>query len=212
MRTWIAFLSTVVLGSFVMAGCGPATEGIRTSPVLLPTHIRKIAIRPITNKTSIFGLEEKLRLDIEEEFIRDGRLAYVNAEGEADGIVVTSISRYIKEPISYDSNHVVEEFKLLVIVDLKFVDRVNNVLLWEEPRLDQEVRYFVETKPGGMTEEEAREDLWELFASDIVKRTIDGFGSVSGASSRKISSTAPPISSTATLRAIENKTPPPTPY
>lgn len=53
--------------------------------------------------------------------------------------------------------------------------------------MEQSYRYFVETQPGGMTEDAAREQLWDLFARDIVKRTIEGFGSVSGASERKVS-------------------------
>ncbi|HRY30770.1 MAG TPA: LptE family protein, partial [Elusimicrobiota bacterium] len=173
-------------GLSLLIGCGEA--GMYTpAPMLLPPHIRKIAVRPVANKTQFFGLEEKLRLRLEEEFIRDGRLPYVNNETEADGVVVGEIVRYIKEPISYDANHVVEEYKLWVIMNLQFIDRVNNVILWQEPRMDQEYRYFVETKPGGVTEDEARELLWELFSRDIVKRTIEGFGSVSGASQRKVS-------------------------
>src|SRR5688500_4179568 len=100
--------------AFVLAACGETTEGYKPSSVLLPVHIRRIAVRPIVNKTQYFGLEEKLRLRLEEEFIRDGRLPYVNKEEDADGVVVAEIVRYIREPISYDDNHVVQEYKLWV--------------------------------------------------------------------------------------------------
>jgi len=47
-----------------------------------------------------------------------------------------------------------------------------------------------------MTEEEAREELWERFANDIVRRTIEGFGSVTGVSPhtvpREIKTNPPP--------------------
>ncbi len=208
--TWVCGLLAVFFG-----GC--AGEGLYTSApaLILPSHIRSIAVRPFVNKTQFFGLEEKLRLRVEEEFIVDGRLPYVNKESEADGVVVGEIVRYIKEPISYDANHVVEEYKLWVIINLSFIDRVNNVRLWEEPRLEQEYRYFVETKPGGVTEEEARELLWDLFARDIVKRTIEGFGAVSGASRRKISDAPPPAEvqkSTAPAGPPPIRVPPPSPY
>lgn len=172
-------------GALLLAGCGE-TEGYKPSTMLLPSHIRRMAVRPIVNKTQYFGLEEKLRLRIEEEFIRDGRIPYVNNETEADGVVTSEIVRYIREPISYDDNHVVQEYKLWVILNLRFIDLAANTVLWEEPRMEQEYRYFVETQPGGVTEDEARELLWELFARDIVKRTIEGFGSVSGASEREV--------------------------
>ena len=57
---------------------------------------------------------------------------------------------------------------------------------WEEPRLEQKIRYFAETEPGGKTQEEASEELWDLFANDIVRRTIEGFGTVTGSSPRAV--------------------------
>jgi hypothetical protein len=218
-------LATCLL-PFFLGGCGE-TDGYKPSAILLPAHIRRIAVRPIVNKTQYFGLEEKLRLRIEEEFIRDGRLPYVNREEESDGIVSAEIVRYIREPITYDDNHVVQEYKLWVIINLTFIEKAANAVLWEEPRMEQEYRYFVETQPGGVTEEEARELLWELFARDIVKRTIEGFGSVSGASEREvrenpIPTTDPAVPAVSTPSAGEVKpahpatlperTAPPSPY
>jgi len=172
-------------GILALSGCGG--ESVYTAkPLLLPTHIRSIAVRPFINNTNIPGLERKLLLRVTEEFMREGRLPVVSNENDASGIIAGDIARYIREPLSYDANHVVEEYKLWVVIDFKFIDRVNRTQLWEEPRLEQSYRYFVETRPGGRTEEEAREELWRLFASDIVKRTIEGFGSVSGASERKV--------------------------
>jgi hypothetical protein len=184
-KTLTASLFGLLPCFWLLSGCGEG-GAYKTNSIILPPHIGKIAVRPVVNRTQFFGLEEKLRLRVEEEFIRDGRIPYVNSEPQADGVVATEIVHYIKEPVTYDANHVEEEIRLWVVVDLKFIDRVNNVILWEEPRLDHEYRYFVETKPGGLTENEAREILWDLFARDIVKRTIEGFGSVSGASERKV--------------------------
>jgi hypothetical protein len=39
---------------------------------------------------------------------------------------------------------------------------------------------------GGMTEEEAREYIWDKLSRDIVKRTVKGFGSAAGISERKV--------------------------
>jgi hypothetical protein len=95
-------------------------------------------------------------------------------------------------------------------MNVRFIDRKNAVTLWEEPRVEQEYRYFVETAPGGRTEEEARDALWDLFARDIVKRTIEGFGSVTGASARKVpTETLPPKDATTPARP---RVAPPAPY
>ncbi len=178
-----------VLGLLVLSGC--AGSVYEPAPSILPPHIRKINVRPFANKTQFFGLEEKLWLGVTNEFIRDGRIATVSNESEADGVGVGEINRYILQPVSYDQNLVVQEYKLTVLVNLQFIDRVTNTLLWEEPRLEQNFQFFVETRPGGLSEEEARNKVWDLFSRDIVKRTIEGFGTVTGASPRKIEADKP---------------------
>ena len=68
----------------------------------------------------------------------------------------------------------------------------------------------METAPGGRTEEEAREALWDLFARDIVKRTLEGFGSVTGASENKVpKDTLPGQDNTSAPRP---RSAPPAPY
>lgn len=215
-----AFLALAILasGAVSLPGCGAGDiAGYNPKPLLLPVHIRKIAVRPFANRTQFFGLEDKLTLRVSQEFLRDGRLPLVNQEADADGVVVGEIVRYIKEPISYDANHVVEEYKIWVLINLQFNDVVQKIALWQEPRLEQSYRYFVETQPGGVTEEQAREELWDLFARDIVKRTIEGFGSVSGASQRKFSDeSVVPSTGAASPSAIDVDTAPfvvpPSPY
>lgn len=162
-----------------ITGCGaylPAT-------IILPSHIRSIAIRHFVNETSIFGLEERLNLVLIDEFLRDGRIAIANEEN-ADGILNGKLVKYLLQPLTFDANQVIEEYKLWIIVDIRFEDVVENTILWEERNLEGAYTFFVETKPGGITEEEAREIIWEDLSRDIVKRTIEGYGSVSGISDR----------------------------
>jgi len=174
-----------------LAGCASSSSVYEPAPIILPQHIKKIAVRPFVNKTQFFGLEEKLWLAVTNEFIQDGRIAYTPKESDADGVVVGEIARYLLQPVSYDQNLVVREYKLTVLVNLKFIDRVTNTLLWEEPRMQEDFQFFVETQPGGLSEEEARLRIWDLFARDIVKRTIEGFGTVTGTSPRKIEEDKP---------------------
>jgi hypothetical protein len=44
---------------------------------------------------------------------------------------------------------------------------------------------------AGLTEEQAREQIWDILARNIVKRVVDGFGSVTGTSERRITGEAP---------------------
>jgi hypothetical protein len=154
--------------------------------IILPQHIKTISVRPFENVTSQPEIGQKLWLATTQEFVRDGRIAYSDSEEKADGVVVGTITQYRETELSHDVNLIPREYQLWVIMDLKFLDRSNNQYLWEEPLLEQKLRYFVETEPGGKTAEEAREELWDRFSRDIVRRTIEGFGSVTSASPKSV--------------------------
>ncbi len=174
------------------AGCGSSSDiNYRPKSQLLPRHIQKLAVRPIINKTQQFGLEDKFVLRLRDEFLRDGRYA-VLPEAQADGVVLVTISRYILTPTQYDSVLTPIAYKLQVIVDLQFIDRTSNTILWQEPAMEGIHLFGAPTVTGGKTEEQAREFLWDLLSRDIVKRVIQGFGSVTGRSLRSISNQPPP--------------------
>jgi hypothetical protein len=183
------------------------------APQVLPTHIRRIAIRPFANHTQQYGLEDKLTLAVQSEFLRDGRFG-ITSEDQADGVVIGDITRYILEPLSYDSNHVPTQYKLWILADVTFYDKVKNQTLWKEHNLSGELRYYVASSglPGSTTEEEARQTIWDQLARDIRTRTLEGFGTVTGASDRAVPKNYPnQLNSVAPLPPSNSATPPPTP-
>lgn len=203
-----------------LMGCAANEYYAGPAPQVMPAHVRKVSVRPIVRRVdtpghNILGWEDKLRLRIQDELIRDGRFNYVNDEKQSDGVIFGEITRLLFEPLNYDSNNVVQEIKLWVVMDIGFLDRVQDKVLWEEPNLEQEFLYFVSTKRGGFTDEEARDQLWDRFARDIVKRVVEGFGSVTGSSERKISA-PPPSGPTAPAQPKDSvpvrREPPPSPY
>ncbi len=157
------------------------------APQLLPPQIKKIAIPTFENKTIYYGIEEKFTLRVIEEFLRDGRLEITKVDN-ADAILKGEITRYVLEPLTYTSDFVVEEYKLWVIFDLALYEKDKDEPLWEEKNLEGIYRFFAPTSSNisRMTEEEAREKLWDYLASDILRRTIYGFGAVTGASERRV--------------------------
>ena len=140
----------------LLAGC--SKYYYNPAPQVLPQHIQKIAIRAFANHTQQYGLEDKLTLAVQSEFNRDGRYS-ITTEDQADGVVVGDITKYILEPLSFDSNHVPTQYKLWILVDLTFYDKVRNLTLFKEPNMSGELRYYVTSSglPGSMTEEEALE-------------------------------------------------------
>jgi len=181
---------TLLIAAAAMGCSGPEVH-YNPTPQILPQDVRRIALHPILNKTGQFGLEDKLMLAVRDEFLRDGRYPLV-PEPEADGVVWTTISRYLNTPIQYDSNLVPTAYKLRILTDLQFVDRKKpDQALWVEKNIDEVFTYSAPTLAGGLTEEQAREQIWNTLAKDIVKRVIDGFGAVTGTSRRIIQGDAP---------------------
>lgn len=181
------YFFVVFAGIFILA-C--SSSEIRYEPAIqkLPHHIKKIAIKPFENKTQYLVPGEKITLEVIDEFLKNGEYAVV-PEPTAQGVVIGEIIHYISTPVQYDVNLVPTVYKLNVIVSVKFLDKNNNRFLWEEPALQATKLYSAPTLPGGMTEEQARESLWEILAKDIVKRTVEGFGSATSASQKKIPQT-----------------------
>lgn len=181
----------VLLAVLALSACGAGPEvAYRPAPQILPSNIQKISVRLVENKTQQFGLEDKFTLRIRDEFLRDGRFP-ITPEAAADGVIVTTIQRYILTPIQYDAHLVPTAYKLRMIVDLTFIDRQKNTAIWEERNLEGIQQYPAQTLPGGLTEEQAREAIYDTLARDVVKRTIEGFGAVTGTSQRRISSDGP---------------------
>jgi hypothetical protein len=178
----LSFLAVLAL-LLSFFGCAAPYE---PASQIMPQHIKKLYVRPFVNNTATSGLEEKLTLAVVNEFVRDGRLAIANNEADADGVVVGEIKRYILQPLTYDQNLITTQYKLWVVLNLYFIDKANNVTLWTEPNMEGMQVYYDASQPGGRTEDEVRDILWDSLSRDIVKRTIEGFGSVQGASEKKI--------------------------
>ncbi|MFH1725243.1 MAG: LPS assembly lipoprotein LptE [Elusimicrobiota bacterium] len=181
----------VLCSAGLLSSCGGSEVIYKPSHQILPAHIRRIAVRPVVNKTQQFGLEDKLTLRIRDEFLRNGQYRIL-PENLADGVVAVTVTRYILTPTQYDSVLAPTAYKLLVLADLQFINRHDNTILWTEPSLDGIQNFTAPTLAGGITEEQARELIWDTLARDIVTRTVDGFGSVTGVSQREISGQAPP--------------------
>lgn len=176
-------LSVITLAFLI--SCSSSDIIYKPAPQILPQHIKSIAVRPFTNKSSNYGIEEKLTLSIIDEFLKDGTYKVVE-EKDADAVITGEITNYIMLPIQYDSNLVPTVYKITVNFSVKLLDKKTNTYLWEETTLQVNQVFSAPTLPGGITEEQAREKIWQTIAKDIVIRTVKGFGSITGVSSKKL--------------------------
>ena len=165
-----------------------AGQGVIYKPQaqIMPQHIKKIAVRPILNKTEVFALEDKFYIELYDQFLQNGTYQIVSENNGAEGVVVTTITRYLNIPIQYDSQLIPTVYRMEVWLDVVFIDKSTNQPVWREPAFLGTQIYSASTLPGGMTEVQARDVIWQKLSLDIIKRTVDGFGSVKSENKKKV--------------------------
>ena len=175
-----------LLGGLLLAAC--AGEGVIYKPQaqIMPQHIKKIAVRPVLNRTEVFTLEDKFYIELYDQFLQNGSYQIVPENNGAEGVVVTAISRYLNVPIQYDSQLIPTVYRMEVLLDVVFIDKSTNAPVWREPAFLGTQIYSASTLPGGMTEVQARDVIWKKLSKDIIKRTVDGFGSVMSENKKKV--------------------------
>ena len=178
-------IMALLLTSAVLAAC--AGQGVVYKPQaqIMPQHIKKIAVRPILNKTEVFALEDKFYIELYDQFLQNGTYQIVSENNGAEGVVVTTITRYLNIPIQYDSQLIPTVYRMEVWLDVVLIDKSTNQPVWREPAFLGTQIYSASTMPGGMTEVQARDVIWQKLSKDI-KRTVDGFGSVMSENKKKV--------------------------
>ncbi|MEK6645199.1 MAG: LptE family protein [Candidatus Firestonebacteria bacterium] len=172
------FLVTFIFLS-LLAGCG------YTGKSILPPTIKKVAIPTFANKTLKYGIETRLTQSAIREFLIDGRLEIVSPE-KADAIIEGTIRKYFLEPLLYDANNVVIQYRLKMVVDILFKDVKSNKIIWEQSEIGgipggSTTFYVSSSGVNGVnrvkidTEQEALERVYEKIARDIVNRVIYGW-------------------------------------
>jgi len=185
--------STAIIGglaAILLFGC--SKYYYNPAPQIMPQYISKIAVRPFANHTKQYGIEDKLTLAVQQIFNLDGRYQ-ITTEDQADGVVIGDITKYILEPLAFDSNHVTTQYKLWILVNVAFYDKIKNQTLWLEPNMGNPITFNSASsgQVGGITESEAQQQIWNQLAVDISTRTFEGFGTVTGNSDKAVPKSTP---------------------
>jgi hypothetical protein len=182
-------LALIVAAAAAFAACSEDVS-YQPAPQILPANIQKLGLAQVINKTQQFGLEDKLGLAIRDQFLADGRYPLVPVE-DCNGIVQVTVTRYLLTPIQYDATLNPTSFKMRMSIEVSVIDKTTNTALWDERNLEGVLVYPISTLAGGLTEEQAREQIYPIVATKVVKRVIDGFGAVGHTTERRVSSDAP---------------------
>lgn len=191
-RTWIVNRpSGFVLSSFqllassflvFLCGCGYTTRPG------LASHLKTIYVKPFANKIDVTQLTSgherfpiyRHRMDADlTEAVLDryqftGLLRPASAE-RADCRLEGELVEFRRDPLRYDASQQVEEWRLNVVVNLRFFDQTTgDVLLWEEQRFTGDATYFA-LGPQTESENAALDRAITDLARRIIERTVENW-------------------------------------
>lgn len=164
-----------VVSGLWFSGCGYTTRPG------LPSHLRTVSIKPFVNKIDITLLNtneqqfplyrHRLEVDITnaviDRFQFTGLLRPARAE-QADSRLEGELVEFRRDALRYDANQQVEEWRLNVVVNVRFYNQKTQTLEWEENRLTGDTTYFA---LGAKVESEAT--ALDRAITDLARRVVE---------------------------------------
>ncbi len=154
----------------IAGGCGYTLSSV------LPSHIKSLAVPVFANSTVEFGIADDVTRAVQDAFQTEGRLA-LRPEREADSVIRGTVLLYRNRPFSYTQDERATQYEITLAVKLLYRDLVRNRDLWKEDAFSVRTTYNVVTvgSAPAKTEAEARAELVQLLANQIVSRTVQGW-------------------------------------
>jgi hypothetical protein len=171
----------VFLAVFCLAGCGYTTRS------LLPAEYKTIFVNSIVNKIKITaeqsnvrmyrgyrpGIELEITRAIIDRFLFDGNLKIAD-NCNANLILAGDLVDFRKEPLRYDANDNIEEWRIIVTINAQVKDPVSGKVLWKEDAFSGMANYRI---TGGVAQNESQAvaEAVEDLARRVVEKTIEGW-------------------------------------
>jgi hypothetical protein len=167
-----------VICSLWAAGCGYTTRPG------LASHLKTIYVKPFENRVDLTTINpntaqlpvyrHRLEVDITNEVIDrfqfTGLLRPATAE-RAHSRLEGELVEFRRDALRFDNNAQVEEWRLNLVVNLRYYDLTTQALLWEEERLTGDTTYLVANESEDAALGRAVTDL----ARRIVERTVENW-------------------------------------
>ena len=169
------FAPALALALAVAAGSAGSGCGYTLSSVL-PAHIKTLAVPVFANNTVEYGLSDDVTQALSDAFLREGRLRLVS-ERDADAILRGTVVSYKNQVFGYTRSERATQYEIVLVVKVVFRDTVKNRDVWKEDALTVRTTYNVAAvgSEPARTETEARKDVVQKLAEQVVSRTIQGW-------------------------------------
>lgn len=168
-----AFLACLLV-FMCISGCG------YTAGSLIPSHIETIYIETFKNMTTEPNIEIVVTNAIKDRFAWDGALKIENKLEDANSMLQGEIIKYEKIPVAWGSNDEVEEYRLVLTVNLVYTDLVNNKVMWQEKKFKVDSEYYTTLNNQTFSSTNLDKDALiqnaaEELAVEVVARTVEGW-------------------------------------
>jgi hypothetical protein len=179
MKTGIRGMILVCLLGLLLAGCGYTTRS------LIVGKYKTINISPFVNKIELSmesdanGKYKVYRPMLETEvtraaingFLSDGNVKPV-VEDLADLVLKGELVEFRRDPLRYNTNNDVDEYRISILINMSLWDKKNNKLSWEEKNFTGSATYFV-TGAQAKSEDQAVQDAIKDLSRRIVERVVE---------------------------------------
>ena len=159
---WTGTRTTVISLSvaLILSGCGVYTMNPKGK-----SEIRTIAIEPLENETTEFGLADQLTEIIIDAFIADGNLKVVSPD-QADAILKGSLTHHERVPEAFDQNDQVQSYKMVMDFRITLQKAAGGEDYWSQTTRQEGV-YDADTE----TEEDGQRRAGARLVEMIINRT-----------------------------------------
>ncbi len=158
-RNSVLFSLLIVFG-LSLTGCGVYTFNPRGQ-----SDYNSIAIEPFENKTSEYGLAERITETVVDAFIADGSVKIVPVEG-ADAILTGVLTGYSRAFEKYNESDQVEEYKIVMEFEITLKNPDDQTDIWSE-RMVQEGVY----NAADEAEEDGQRRASERLVDAVLNKT-----------------------------------------
>ncbi|MDI6758748.1 MAG: LptE family protein, partial [Candidatus Omnitrophota bacterium] len=155
----------------------PEAELLQYKTIYIMPFINKVDITNeayTANKYRIYRptLETDVTKAVKDRFFFDGGLKPAKEEG-ADLLLKGELIEYRKDPVRYDDNDNVTEYRINIIVNIILMDNLTpNKMVWQENGFTGNASYFT-TGTNAKSEDTAINDALSDLAARIVERTVE---------------------------------------
>ncbi len=183
MKKFLLLVLPFCFSLFTLAGCGYTTKS------MISNQFKTIYVVPFVNKIDITQessvgnkyrinkpmLESDITRRVSNKFLFDGNLRPTKGES-ADLMLKGELVDFRRDPLRYNDNNDVEEYRINLVVNISLWDKKENKLVWEENNFTGDYTYFTSfasTIAVKKSDDTAVNEAIDDLARRIVERTVE---------------------------------------